>query len=796
MERACTLLGAVASLLTLASASAAQTSKAPQEIYAELKRFELGGGRAPAQNVVLMRDRAQITFATGTFYFAAPVAGKVRGAVFIGQGNFKAEVPNSPFERDHVRRMLKADTVESDFSTAVLRFTDDTFDVIGKGVAPGAAEAGAVKLASEFEARCLKETGANMASRLTISIVNQEAPGFFLAEFDKGKRGRFSVLLDYQTRIPVSAFSINGGEKGLIYAYNKDIFWNDVWMAFYGGEDYQKGMVNYSDAFDLVEIKSHKMDVDLREPAKRLKYTTELGIAVVADGLRALPLALNEGLGEYDSQRLKKALRVKGARLGDGKPATVVQEDWQAGLVVFFESPRNKGELFSLILDVEGDFMYDTVSIPDSNYPLSNETWFPRHGELARSSFDLTFVHKKNRTVASIGARVREEVNPENKDERITQWVMTQPVPIATFGIGPFERHAEKREIQQTGGKLDVEFYSLPGGIRAIKEDFILAELGNTVNYFDVLFGAYPYPRFGAIFHPFGYGIGYPSMLRIPSTDRASKYTYSFLAHETAHQWWGNIVAWRSYRDQWLSEGFAEYSGLLYTSRRDKPSSARELLISMRADLKNPPQTLTGLGKGKLSDVGPIILGHRLNTRESLGAYQALIYSKGGLVLRMLHFLFSNPANGDDKMFYGMMKDFVDRYRNGSASSDDFRAVANEHWPQTRLAQKYGQKDLNWFFRQWVYQTHLPTYRMEYKTRTDGGAVIVEGTVFQDNAPQDWFMPLPLVFQFEGNQTARGTVHALGPATPFAIKLPAMPRKIELDPDLWVLSEETSTKGK
>ena len=42
------------------------------------------------------------------------------------------------------------------------------------------------------------------------------------------------------------------------------------------------------------------------------------------------------------------------------------------------------------------------------------------------------------------------------------------------------------------------------------------------------------------------------------------------MSHETAHQWWGNIVAWRSYRDQWLSEGFAEYSGVLYTAIRAK----------------------------------------------------------------------------------------------------------------------------------------------------------------------------------------------------------------------------------
>ncbi|MEE8584460.1 MAG: M1 family aminopeptidase [Acidobacteriota bacterium] len=104
-------------------------------------------------------------------------------------------------------------------------------------------------------------------------------------------------------------------------------------------------------------------------------------------------------------------------------------------------------------------------------------------------------------------------------------------------------------------------------------------------------------------------------LLLLPRSDRASKYTYAFIAHETAHQWWGNIVAWRSYRDQWLSEGFAEYSGILYTALRAKPKAARELIEDLRRSLKNPPRTTTGIGPGRLVDVGP---GHRLWCRDPL----------------------------------------------------------------------------------------------------------------------------------------------------------------------------------
>jgi aminopeptidase N len=281
----------------------------------------------------------------------------------------------------------------------------------------------------------------------------------------------------------------------------------------------------------------------------------------------------------------------------------------------------------------------------------------------------------------------------------------------------------------------------------------------------------------------------------IPPTDNATKYTYAFISHETAHQWWGNIVAWRSYRDQWLSEGFAEYSGILYTQKRENWKAGQDLIERMRRSLKEPPQTLTGIGKGRLADVGPLILGHRLDTTKTFGTYQALIYNKGGLTLRMLHFLLTDPGTGDGRPFFDMMKDFVSRYRDQAASTDDFRRVASEHFAQSPIAKKFGLKDLNWFFDEWVYQTALPSYSIEYKMQGQpDGSVLLSGNVFQENAPENWFMILPLVLTLGGDRVATGTVHAYGPKTPFQIKLPSRPSKVELDPNHWVLSEKTSTK--
>lgn len=767
-----------------------------KELYDQIKSFTLNGGSAAVKELVLKRDRAQMVF-NGTFYFTAAVDGHVTGAVFVGDGKFTAAAPSSDFEKENLKRLIgSADAVESDFKTAVLRFSDDTFERLGVTVSPGGPEVQAQKLATESDARVLKQTGANLAARVAASILNQEKPGFFFAAFDGGKRGRFNFVLDYQNRIPVANFDVNAGEKGLIYANRTNDYYNEVWMAFYGLADYERRTVEYSDVNNTIDVGHYDLTVDLSDYKKAITLQARVKANTRAANLRAVSFQIGEDLGEYESWRLNKQMRLKQARLGT-EDVTFAQEDWEGGFTVFIPGSAPAGQTIDLSLTLAGDFMYDATSC-DCHYPRSNSTWFPRQGYLDRATFDFTFRHPKKFKIASGGPRLSEEPDADNKNLIVTKYRLDQPVPLATFALAPYERHTQMVKWEQGGfgDPIPLEFNSLPGGIMPIKEDFILAELDNSLRYFTSLFGKYPYRSFGAAFHPFGFGQGFPTLLMIPPADRDSKYVYVFIAHETAHQWWGDIVSWRSYRDQWLSEGFAEYSGILYTGRRAGASSRDELLSQLRESLRLPPKTETGIGSGRLVDVGPIILGHRLSTRKTQGAYGTLIYNKGALVLRMLHFLLTNPSSGDGTAFFNMMTDFVNRYHDKFASTDDFRMVANEHFARSPLAQKYNLNNLDWFFKQWIYHTELPAYQMDYQVQdSPDGKFVLTGTITQQNVPDDWFMPLPVLITFPGKQEARGTVHGLGPKANFQIKLPIKPTKVELDPDHWVLSEKTSTKG-
>jgi hypothetical protein len=271
-------------------------------LYEALKAFDLQG-KAAVSGLTLKKDRAEMVF-NGDFYFAAPVNGRVTGAVFIGSGSFKAPAPDISYEKEAMVRFIDTDTAESDFRTAVLRFSDDTFEQIGKGMEPGAAVPDdARKLAAELGPRLLKETGANVSARLMVSLANAESPGVFLGQFDKGSRGRFTYLVDPQTRLPGSAFGINGGEKVLLFAYAPYVYTNDMWIATYSEENFARNQASYSDSFDLVAPLHYDMEIDVRDARKILRTRMRIDFQSLVDGLQAVPMDVNEGLTEFDNVR-------------------------------------------------------------------------------------------------------------------------------------------------------------------------------------------------------------------------------------------------------------------------------------------------------------------------------------------------------------------------------------------------------------------------------------------------------------------------------------------------------------
>ena len=765
-------------------------------VYQQLKAAVLDSHSIATENLVLKRDRVTISFICGTLYFAKPVNGEPRGAVFIGRGTFQATPPDE-LERGYVHRMINVDEVASDFKTAVLRFTDDTFSILDKTTSRDTVvPPEAVKLAAGLDSRVLEQTGANISARQVVSILNHESPGFFFGEFDGGHRGRFDFLLDAQSRIPVAYFGIDAGERGLIYNFNQTTLRPDVWMAFHSKEEYKRGVLPYPDASDLIKIPRYAMDVDVTQPKKMmLNLTARMDCVSRSDHLIAIPFVVGEDLQYFQKERLKYEMSVISAHMSNGAPVEWIQEPWEGGFTVILPSRMDKGERFTLELSLGGKFVLSDDRW--TYFPLGTITWYPRQGSLRRSKFDLIFRHNRNDVVASIGSLIRDDAVPGTQKLRLTEFRLDQPTTFVSFLLSDYKIHRDTAKTEE-GRTVPIELYSLPvSDGESEKTDFMLAEFSNCIRYFSKIFGQYPYPVFRAVYYPASQGISFPTTLMIPRADTATVNTFRFISHEAAHQWWGDNVQWRSYRDLWLSEGFAEYASFLYTQMRAKDWGEKRLIQVARMSLLESPGTLTGIGAGRLEDVGPLLMGSRLRTSETQGAFTALVYNKGALVMRMLHFLFIDPHTGNGKPFFDMMADFQRRYAGGVATTAEFFAVANEHLGQTAIARQFGYKDLDWFYRQWVLETYLPSYKLTYHLEDQSdGSVLLKGTLIQDGLPDNehWFMPLPLLITYTKGQKSVVPIAVHGKSASIEVRLLKRPKKIELDPEMWVLSENTTTK--
>jgi hypothetical protein len=294
--------------IVLAAGLLASAQGPARLLYNGIAEFRLTKSVQIADKTI-QRDRAKITL-TGTLYFPDPIDGRHMGAVFVGKGKFVAAVPESAFEKEHVKRLLKTDIIESDFANAVFRTSDNIFDELAGTAQPASVPANVQKAATDHDAQARKETGTNVPARLAVALTNKEKEGVFYASFSGGKMDDFSFVFDPQTRIPTANFDLNGGEKGLLYTYKRTIYSSEVLTAFYSESDYKRGMVEYSDLSDLVDILSYDMEMDLRSPKSRVNLRTGIKMLAYAENVSAIPFLLGESLSNYEDERQKKQLRV------------------------------------------------------------------------------------------------------------------------------------------------------------------------------------------------------------------------------------------------------------------------------------------------------------------------------------------------------------------------------------------------------------------------------------------------------------------------------------------------------
>jgi hypothetical protein len=224
-------------------------------------------------------------------------------------------------------------------------------------------------------------------------------------------------------------------------------------------------------------------------------------------------------------------------------------------------------------------------------------------------------------------------------------------------------------------------------------------------------------------------------------------YPSFFIAHETAHQWWGQAIGWKNYHEQWLSEGLAQYFATLYAGSERGPDVVRTLLTQMRESAE------------AVMSQGPISLGYRLGHVQNEGQiFRATVYNKSAVVLHMLRRLM-----GDEAFFTGIRQFYRD-WRFSKAGTDDFRAIMET---QTKLR-------LTRFFERWILGSTIPRIRVTPKIDADG-----KGAVVRIEQVGDAFdFPLTVVVQYADNTSEEMTVPVTDAIVEHKIALKSTARRI------------------
>jgi hypothetical protein len=282
------------------------------------------------------------------------------------------------------------------------------------------------------------------------------------------------------------------------------------------------------------------------------------------------------------------------------------------------------------------------------------------------------------------------------------------PLPAART-LNPFDAAppSAARVDPRAPNSVAIEVVSTPrmaGGNRQMP-----ARLASILGFYAATIGEAPYPDFtlAAVddFLPGGHSPAFFAVLHqaIPSTPYSwsadpvafdHTYQHFFVAHELAHQWWGQAVGWKNYHEQWLSEGLSQYFALLYAAHDRGADTMRSLLSLMRNSALD------------LSRQGPVYLGYRLGHIQNDGRiFRGLVYNKSAFVLHMLRGLI-----GDEAFFSGL-RQFYAGFRFRKAGTDDLRSAM----------EAASGLPLGRFFERWVFSAAVPRLRTSARRSADGG---------------------------------------------------------------------------
>ena len=789
----------------LAAPSTAQQRSEPLELLKQLNSVALD----PTQVYVIRdahitRGRMNLYFNRGFVAFMTPVQGEVTGAVFAGEGEVLM-IPPDRAEKRNLAQFTGAPILEEKIDFAYMRFTDQTAqELLAASRKPDPDDPEQPGPFVEDWVAVTQAVNVETSGRILMDLLGDRNLPYFYAQVKGENLGIFDLIDDERLTEP---FSI-----GSLRKVGSQTF-TDIWCSF----------------------PTHSSQANAAAPvyitARALTYALDVRIHPdhSMEGRAEIQLESRSAKDRVISFGLSRWLAVTGVEDDHGRNITVIggpPPDGEAeepraydGVEIVLPHPYPVGDRFRLIFKYHGNVIANVGN--GVLYVGARGSWYPHLDLGLPSQFDMTFHYPRKLVLVATGACIEEKTSVDWAESR---WRSDGVFRVAGFNLGSYtsvERHAGKalvtvyatREAESSLEKLHDEDHTPPIVIAGPRQAVITplsmepmpltpsALLGNVadtasqaVQYYASLFGPDPYPRLAISQVPGNFGQGWPELVYLPTlsflpkTERSelgSKKEGSdqlgpgMIAHEIAHQWWGNLLGWQTYHDQWLSEGLATYAAALFLAQgKDGSRQFRDLLHRYKDDLL----AKTG-GGATVESGGPIWLGQRLSSSLDPEGYSTIVYKKACWVLHMLRELMADPKSGSDARFFRMLRDFITRYQGQSVSTEDFIQHAERYMtPEIDLE---NNRKLDWFFNEWVYDTGIPAYTLKTEGRALAtGQYVVQGAITQSDVPEDFEMPVGVVAVYaKDKRVTLGRVVVGASESHFKFIAPRKPLRVMIDED-------------
>ena len=769
--------------------------------YRQLREIGLGQ-TFRVHNFNLIWDAATFQFQQGSITFLMPVNGVVTGAIFIGDGHFNLK-PVLSLDARELSRRTGADEANEDFTEVVFRFSGrdhaSFLPALGDRM-DTPAQAGAAfnhwkermrqrrEVALGFTQDLLQgESMDNVDADILSTVYSPSHPPFFNAYL----RGKKHKDLRFFVRSRVGALpQLDSPEEVALINYDPEGLDDGIWYLAHLKPEYSDHTASSQEDRRLFATRRYKIETVISKN-QHLFSTATITFEPLLAGERVLKFGLlpNLRVTRVTDEQAQELYFIQESRKQDGSFYAILP---QAPPV---------GKESSITVEYTGDKVLAQAGV-GSFYVSARSSWYPNlNGFGERAFYDLTYKVPRKYKVISVGKMQGESME---QDFAVTHWITPAPVAVAGFNYGDYKQIGLTDDI--TGYKIS-GFYltELPDNLREYRALQSMAPGGMTKYVLDqtraqlqlcsFYFGKIPYTDIFITEQPnFAFGQSWPNLVYLPISaytdstqrwmlfgnidDRFTGFVQEVAPHEVSHQWWGHTVGWASYHDQWLSEGFAEFSAGLFLQKA-VGKDWRKDYVEFWERLRHRILEKNNFGIAP-NEAGPLWMGLRLISPRTENAYQDVTYPKGAYVLQMLRSMMYSTQDGD-KAFIAMMHDFVDRHREKAASTESFRAIAEKHMTKTMDLEGNGR--LDWFFNEWVYGTQVPRYHFEYQlTPVDGGKVKLHMTVAQSDVDQHFAMLVPVFADFGNGMVRLGQVRIAGNSTDTAdILLPGQPKKVALN---------------